>query len=187
MERIKPYGGTSLARLSNLIKASNPKLNRSDVSFEFGTPVAATGWLNTTLFARPIVNSTLHVSTTVTPTPALFEEIQYRRLSLNVLRMLPLCEIRPVENITLPFSIHEVLPEINKALGLNLTTDEVINHRYENAMTTYKLEIANDTNLAWLKSEYLFETTLGYGANTRLMEDGTVRDNEAGAPRVVEE
>ena len=186
MDRIKPYGGNSVTRLSNLIKCANPKLNRPDVSFEFGTPVAATGWLNTTLFARPIVSSNLHISTTVTPTPALFEEIQYRRLSLSVLRMLPICAIHPVEGITLPFSIHDVLPEINKALGLNLLPEEVVNHRYENAMLTYKLEIADDTNLAWVKSEFMFETTLGYGTNTRLMEDGNVRDNESGSPRIVE-
>lgn len=187
MDRVKPYSGKSVTRLANLIKSANPKLNRPDVSFEFGVPVGVQGWLNTTLFARPIINSICPtVCTTSMPPPALFEEIQYRRLSLDALKMLPECEIYPVQNVVLPFSIHDILPQINEALGLDLLPEEVVNHRYENAALTYKLEILNDGNLAWTKSHYMFETSLGYGTNTRLLEDGTIRGNETGAPRVTE-
>lgn len=186
MERVKPYGGNSASRLANLIKSANPKLNRPDVSFEFGMPVAVQGWLNTTLFIRPIINSSLSKCSNVDPPPALFEEIKYRRLSLDVLKMLPECELLPVDDITLPFSIHEILPQINSALGLDLTPEEVVNHRYENAALTYKLEIVNDANLCWVRSHYMFETILGFGTNTRLLEDGSVRGNESGTPRIIE-
>lgn len=185
MNRVKPYKGRSTHRLADLIKEANPKLKRENISFEFGSPVPVVGWLNTELMVRPIVLDTPNTCGCET-VPALFEKIRYRRLDLNVLNLLPACEIKPVENVSVPFNIHAILPQINEALGLDLTADEVVDRRYENAATHYKLEIRGDHNLAWAPSFYMFETTLTYDTNTRLLEDGTVRDVEDGKPRVSE-
>ena len=190
MDRVKPYSGRSEKRLAGLIKAANPKLNRDDIDFEFGTPTAIAGWINTEVHVRPVVTSTVTdrdgCPCPHTVTPALFEKIAYRRMSLQDLRLLPACMILSVKNVSLPFSIHDILPQINEALGLDLLPTEVVNHRYENVAKTYKLEISSHHNLAWTKSYYMFEADIGINTNTRLLEDGSMRVSETGTPRVSE-
>lgn len=184
MTRVKPYSGKSVDRLTGIIKAANPKANETNISFDFGLPASApNAYLNTRVFVRPVY---AQAPGAVAIPPGPFEEIQYRRLSLEVLHYLPACEVFPVTGLELPFSIHEQLDKINDALGLDLQPEEVVNHRYTHAAATYRLEIANDNNLAWLKSSYDFEAEVGVEHNVRTLESGALRLLEEREVRTLE-
>lgn len=63
---------------------------------------------------------------------------------------------------------HAVLGNINSALGLNLTTDEVENREYTTVALRYPLKITT-TSLAWISSLYNFRSTTLFKSIT---EDG---------------
>lgn len=191
--RIKPYGGTSAERMTALIKKHNPKLDKPTISFTFSTPTSLVGHVNTSLFVRtentaPTTNPN---GESVTARTAQFEEVQYTRLPLDVLNLLPPCEVLPVQGVTLPFTIHEVLPKINEALGLDLLPSEVKNHYYVKETDSFTLEINGENSLAWTpNSQYVFELhgidKKDLDNDDRILEDGTRREFEDGKLRVEE-
>lgn len=175
MARIKPYSGRSLDRLVALINLNNG-LNltyNTDFTLNNLSSIVGTNGRNSQLVF----------------TPKLFQfynnqNIQYRRLSLAVLNTLPAEEIQTVVIQRVPFFTHEILPEINEALGLNLDPSEVLNELHTTMVDSYRIKIKdNVSSLAWLDSEFIFQAQ---HQNVRLMEDGSVRLMEDGSPRLME-
>lgn len=149
MPRIKPYSGTSKERLSHLIrKAQRPALS-STVSFDFKNPVAD-------------VASPVHGATKVMTKAKAGNRvdkavnINYKRLSAEVLLDLPPGELLPFDPMMFPTTMHAILPQINQALGLDLITDEVVNTSLlaipENGLTI----TITENSLAWKSGDYLF-------------------------------
>lgn len=175
MARTKPYSGRSLDRLVSLINLNNGlNLNyNTDFTLTNLTSVVGTNGRNTQL--------------TFTPRQFQFynnQNIQYKRLSLAVLNTLPAEEIQKVVIQRVPFFTHEVLPEINEALGLNLDPSEVLNELHTSIVDSYRIKIRdNSASFAWLESEFYFQAQ---HQNVRLMEDGSVRLMEDGSPRLME-
>lgn len=153
MSRIKPYYGTSEARLSALVRSSQPTPLPSSVQFQFGLPklsdIPVDGATETT--ANIVVNGVVIESTL----------INWRRLSLSALTRLPAQEILEVPYRPFPFSIHDILPEINEALGLSLLPSEVENHTFTRRHDTwphlYPLAIKEAASYAWYSSVYFFK------------------------------
>jgi hypothetical protein len=148
MSRIKPYQGTSHARLSQLIRsAQNPPLP-SGVSFEFGVPEVG---------GRPVPGATkitlqAKVRARVDPQTT----VHYKRLGLDVLNKLPDGELVPFDPIIFPTTMHAILPQVNAGLGLDLSADEVDDMLLP-AIPVNGLTIKiNSKSLAWLAGEYFF-------------------------------
>jgi hypothetical protein len=179
MTRILPYSGTSFDRLSKLIKARNPKTDTAYLKFEFQNPTLLDEDFNTKIVTAPVRVKSTTDDSVVTRYPA--QEVQYRRLKLDVLSLLPQGEIRLVQNLQLPFNVQNVLDKINEALGLNLQPNEVFNTLYTSYQERYRLEIKSTNNLAWLPSFYDFEATI-----VRQQENKVVRRQEDGSFIILE-
>lgn len=145
MSRLTPYAGSSLARLCELLVTAN------NVNFEYGTDYVfrdmqaiPTGPLgeNTQIVFVPLVWDSQFAE----------QEIKYIRLDLDVLTRLPPGSIQPVKLSYFPFQMGDVINEINEALGLNLTADEVHNDVVTGTDLHYVLRINEDNSLAWLGS-----------------------------------
>jgi len=103
--------------------------------------------------------------------------VYYNRLPISVLQSRT--DLDQVDVSSFPTSIHELLPKINLALGLDLTTDEVNDAIITDARMTYRLTISQNSP-AWLPGSYYdFQTTL---QNVILDESGNVLLTEAGLP-----
>lgn len=145
MSRITPYAGSSLERLCDLlVKANNIDLKHG-VDYIFrdmqAIPVGPSGE-NTRIIFVPLVWDGQFAE----------QEIKYTRLNLDVLTRLPPGSTLPVKLENLPFSMGGMLNEINEALGLNLTPDEIHNDPITGAESHYVLRINEDNSLAWLGS-----------------------------------
>lgn len=148
MSRIKPYQGTSHARLSQLIRsAQNPPLP-GGVSFNFGTP--ETG-------ARPVPGSTkISVAAQVRARIDPQTTVYYKRLGLDVLNKLPVGEIVPFDPIVFPTTMHAILPQINAGLGLDLSTEEVDDVLMPSIPVNGLTIKINANSLAWIAGDYFF-------------------------------
>lgn len=146
--KIKPYGGSSRARLAKLLNSANSTNYQLDVDFTFGPPV------------KEITEST-DTSVTVVGLRkgSISQKVQYRRLSINALAALPAGEVDPVPATRWPFSIHANLATINQALGVNLTTDEVVDDVYQDENQQYLILRITDKSYAWNVSEFSFKIT----------------------------
>lgn len=176
MATMKPYGGTSLNRLVEMInKDNNTSLEYvTDFTFETLYPKNTPGGRNT---AIKLVPADPRFRTT---------EMRYRRLSLEVLRYLPAEFIKKVPIASLPFKIHDILDDINIALGLDLLPEEVLNKEYNTPQLRYDLTIVGPTaSHAWLESTYAFEVDAPF-LDLRVSEDGSIRILEDGTPRMLE-
>lgn len=142
---IKPYSGSSDTRLENLINANNAEQVFQGVDYTFDIPGVNTTSEpgNTAVVLKPI-ETDKYRNTTIT----------YDRLPLSVLSDLPSGEITPVQVSALPFSIHDILTDINSALGLDLSTEEVEDKIYTEKQDTYVLSVKQ--SLAWLDSSFAF-------------------------------
>lgn len=175
MARLKPYAGTSHARLTALLNAGNNLSLQENVDFTFGTPTVISGpnGRNTSVVFNP-VNYQIYDTQT----------LRYRRLNLSALAQLGSEEILPVTIQTIPFTTHGILSVINEALGLNLIASEVLDETFNTVQTTYRVRIRdNSSSLAWVASEFYYTANhqlarLMEDGSPRLMEDGTVRTME---------
>lgn len=151
-----PYAGSSAQRLTDLINADNDTTLQLGVDFTFGAPSAYSD------------SSERNTKVTMTPMPGTpwpkAETIHYTRLQLTVLDDLPVGWVKPVLIQNLPFTLSGLLDEINEALGLNLTPDEVVNTVYSTAQDTYRLPINNNASLGWIDSGYTFKAAYPGGA-----------------------
>lgn len=145
MSRLTPYAGSSLARLCELLVTAN------NIDLKYGTdyvfrdmqsiPTETTGE-NTQIVFVPLVWDGKFAE----------QEIKYTRLNLDALTRLPAGSIQPVKLQYFPFQMGDVINEINEALGLNLTADEVHNDAVSGTDLHYVLRINEDNSLAWLGS-----------------------------------
>lgn len=165
------YAGGSQDRLLSLINVQNGTNLVVGTDFSFGplSVVNAEG-RNTRLKVFPL-------DTTAFPED---EYILYTRLSLEVLNEIPQDEFTRVSIPSLPFSIHDILPQINAALRLDLTLFEVVNDTFTELRTHYPLTIRGNNSLAWVESVYYFEVNAGMRLTAdrnhhRVLADGTPR------------
>lgn len=142
MPQQKPYLGTSNARVTAAFNETSEKSYVYGTDFTFGTPVAfsGVGGRNTSVPVIPANGGSITYH-------------QYSRLDLGVLA--ELTGTAAIPKVQLPsgsFSIHTVLTQINTALGLNLTTAEVVNTSYSQGAGVYRLTISN--SVAWLPGSF---------------------------------
>jgi hypothetical protein len=145
--RITPYWGTSLDRFAELISKGKETPLIPTVDFTLSKPIA--------------VSNILPRNTRITITfnkPGFIknQEGRYTRLNIAVLDKLPAGSILPVYVPTVPFKIHDILDEINFALGLSLDPSEVENTRYSTIRATYQLRTFD--SIAWT-GNYTFKAT----------------------------
>lgn len=149
MSSTHPYSGKSKDRLTSLLNAANTAARSENVDFTYGTPeaIASNGTLeNTKVLLTPVAGTPYYGAV----------EAYYTRLPITVLGNLPSGELAPVVVENVPFYTHDILPQINAALGLDLTTDEVVNDLFMNRETSYTLTIS-DKSLAWTPSVYVYD------------------------------
>lgn len=141
MSSPKPYGGTSSSRLTALINSINGRNRVEGVDFTYGTPQAVVG------------PSGENTRVTLTPVPGTYYngpvDVHYTRLSIALMDNLPPEFVRPAVINQFPFTIRNVLTEINAALGLDLLPEEVVNTYYSSVQASYAIEIAPGSK-AWL-------------------------------------
>lgn len=149
MSDTTPYAGLSPERLTALINQDNNSRLRLGVDFTFGIPgpYSDTFGRNTQVSLTPAPG---------TPYPAP-ETAKYTRLPLTVLDALPEGWVQPVAIDTLPFKLSMLLDQINQALGLNLTSGEIVDVTYDSLQLTYRLPINEGVSLGWVDSEFEFE------------------------------
>lgn len=148
MSRIKPYQGTSAARLSQLIRSAQQPALPSGVAFQFGLPTAGT---------KPVPGSTaVVVEARAGARRDAPVTINYKRLSLEALKRLPAGELVPFDPILFPTTMHSILPQINAGLGLDLSEDEVVDVALPGIPVNGLTITITATSLAWLPGEYFF-------------------------------
>lgn len=145
--RITPYWGTSKNRFAELISKGKSQKLIPDVDFTVSVPVVV---------ANILPRNTRVAITFNRPGFIRQQEGRYTRLNITVLDKLPIGNILPVYIPTVPFKIHEILNEINFALGLSLDPSEVENTRYSTVKTSYQLRTKD--SLAWT-GNYTFKVT----------------------------
>ncbi len=143
---ITPYAGTSANRLTALINQTNASELVEGVDFVYSElTVSAKPGFNTAIVLHAKKPGKGHSTA------------YYNRLSLDVLNDLPDDMLLPVVIPSYPTSTHRVLDRINRALGLALTEQEVIDEPYASYQELAVLKINGSTgSRAWLESEYLF-------------------------------
>lgn len=147
-ERIKPYGGSSRARLTKLLNQMNSTNYVDGVDFGYGAPVEE-------------IREQTNTSVEIVPLRQGFrtQKVNYRRLSIAALAALPPTEVKPVSVPSWPFSIRENLSRINEALGLNLAPEEVYDDVYwDEGQNRLELRITDGSH-AWIRSSYSFKIT----------------------------
>lgn len=105
----------------------------------------------------------------------------YQRLSLALLQT---HYSEPMELAAEPFSVHAILPEINRFCGLQLVQQDVLDLPVSASAQTLVLQAAA-TSLVWVDSLNLSLTRELEIAGARLTEDGSVRLLEDGSVRIV--
>lgn len=145
----KPYAGTSLDRLVGLINSDNESVLALDVDFTISAPQE--------LFHPGGRNSVV----TLTPVPGTKykgpQSVFYRRLGIDAIGRLPANFVKNVIINELPFSIHGILGDINEALGVDLSEDEVTDETFALKQDTYPLNVKQDGSYAWVNSSYNFK------------------------------
>lgn len=143
----QPYKGTSKDRLLAMANDDNGTSHKipEDLEFEGLRQNTGPGGRNTAITTVP------------TDTSKQSQVLRYTRLPLSVLYDLGREQLRPVKIASVPFKIHDILDEINDALGLDLLPEEVTDNEYTEIKGIYTLRIAGATSsLAWTSSSYDF-------------------------------
>jgi hypothetical protein len=80
-----------------------------------------------------------------------------------------------------PFTVYSILDQINAALNLNLTADDIENTAFEPGLTSYPITFKK-TSLAWLPGTYTLQVTYDVITlnNVRLVGDGSYRVRSSG-------
>ncbi|BAQ02687.1 hypothetical protein AVU38_gp159 [Ralstonia phage RSL2] len=80
-----------------------------------------------------------------------------------------------------PFTVYSILDQINAALGLNLTADDIENTAFEPGLSEYPITFKK-TSLAWLPGTYTLKVTYDTPTiiNVRLVGDGSYRVGTTG-------
>ena len=134
-----PYAGISSKRLVDLINSTNGTALVEGVDFYFGPPRAVAGAQGFNTRVR------LHRLTSQYPSDI---DVEYTRRPLSDLHDLPAGMIESPNLDSPVFRVHEILPEINEALGLSLLADEVENTNFTTEQENYPIKITG-RSLAW--------------------------------------
>ena len=80
-----------------------------------------------------------------------------------------------------PFTVYSILDEINAALGLNLTADDIVNTAFQPGLSEYPITFKT-TSLGWLPGTYTLKVTYDQPTivNVRLVGDGSYRVSTVG-------
>lgn len=149
MDGLLPYGGSSITRLTALINKDNSSQIRYGIDFTFTLPESNTQkpGKDTKIFVLPKPSKLYYDK----PIP-----IYYKRLTLTALDRLPEGMVNPVFIPSVPFTIHDILPQINEALGIDLLAKEVVNAEHVEVLPRYPLRIVEGMSVAWIDSDYEF-------------------------------
>lgn len=143
-----PYAGTSIDRLKELIRTQQTPILPKSVNYSFSNLRLD----NPDVEGTTIVTVVASVGTRVDPP----KDIHYHRLNIDELSLLPLGYTDPVEAVSVPFTTHSILDKINKALGIDLTPDEVLNETFNTQEERYPLTITGNRSYAWVDSTHYF-------------------------------
>lgn len=141
MATLTPYIGKSNDRLTAMINKDNKSTLQEGVHFTYGAVEDHTDadGRNSKIVLTPVPGTKFKEAA----------EVYFWRLDLAVLGELPAGSIDKVYNVTLPTSIHQLLPRINAALGLTLQPAEVKDTAIATQVATADIEIEAGS-LAWL-------------------------------------
>lgn len=174
--RILPYKGTSHARLSELIEKSQPLALPLFSQFGFKYLEAVPGGQEGATRVTAI-----HSIGNVYQSDEI--ELNYTRLSLDVLKDLPHGEILGFEDVAYPTSTHRILDKINHALGLDLVESEVEDTPLAAAPEKMPVTITSKS-LLWLPGTYLFNMRYT-PADSRITSGGEFRITNTGRIRII--
>lgn len=147
MSDTNPYQGSSAQRLTDLINNDNDTTLVLGSDFTFG-PMSVyvdEAGRNTQVALIPGPGTRYKAAT-----------VHYTRLGIDTLSELPDGSLKAVAVGPTPIVIHDILPQINFALGLTLTVDEVQNNTFGERLDSYDLTIRENASLAWLGSTFQF-------------------------------
>jgi hypothetical protein len=113
-------------------------------------------------------------------------ELNFKRLSIEALSRLPVGEIIPFDPILFPTSVHAILPQINKALGLDLVTSELEDTVLAEVPVNGLTLTLTASSLAWLPGEYFFSYAPNASQQTARGMGGSIPTDELRRLRVLE-
>lgn len=152
MSLLKPYSRLTRNRLTTLINNDSDRDRVEGVDFNYGIPQSATGPNGT--------NTIVSLIPTQTSGECTVTNVYYNRLPLSMVTQSFYKPVNPIIVANLPFTAHQILPEINQVYGLNLTQNEVENTTYVNVQDTYQLTIGDGSSLIWLPGTMEFSVTI---------------------------
>lgn len=176
MARLMPYAGTSHDRLTELIKNSQPSALPPDVRFVFRNVVA--------LPSQEVGDTRVSVTPYLHDVPKMEQQVLYYRLPIDVLYDLPEGSILPIGGVVWPTTLHELLPQINIALGLDLLPNEVENYAINEKPLRITLNILPGC-LAWMPGPYYFNVDDSLPDGVRITQDRAIRVTNEGAIRIL--
>lgn len=178
MARIKPYRGKSKDRLNAMIRATTVPAIPRDISLQISDEIKQEKKDNT--------NSAVDVQAVMQHSISEPITLRYRRLNVGHLKYLPNGELLPYENIVFPTTVHQILPIINEALGINLHWSEVINDIIESIPPNGLTIRVNENSHAWLPGAHLFGFAPGADGAAARAVDKRIPTDERRRIRVLE-
>lgn len=155
----KPYFGKSDERVLELANVKNATDWQLGVDFEWGAVETATapGGRNTRIEVKSLRNEYTD------------QWLYFRRQPPSEIDIQPEGNVVPVDIPQYPFSIHEILPLLNEALSLDLTTADVENETFTEERASFPLTF-KENNYAWLPGVYNFAVVTTIPQNVRLVD-----------------
>lgn len=149
MPTIKPYAGTSIDRLKELIRTRQTPVLPKSVKYVFSNLRLDNPQLEGTTVVTVVASAGTRVDPPV--------DVHYHRLNIDELSLLPQGFTEPVEATYVPFTTHSILDKINKALGIDLVPEEVLNESFDVQAERYPLTITGNKSFAWVDSTHWFK------------------------------
>lgn len=141
--QLKPYGGLSRHRLTELINSANQSSLIEGIDFEYGSPEK--------LIDHPKHNTKVRL---FAKRPGKADvDITYTRLGIHILANLPPEMLGEILIDALPLNVRSSIDDINQALGLDLVADEIEDFIFYDERSSYPIRIRGRNSLAWLTSE----------------------------------
>jgi hypothetical protein len=152
MSLLKPYLRLTRDRLTALINNDSDQDRVEGVDFVYGDPQQTLGpnGTNTVVTLIPLPGSNYYEPT----------QVYYNRLHISVAAQSFYNAIEPVTIPSVPFRMHDILSEINRVFGLNLTTDDVNNTEHVSEESSYTLFTNGNKSLIWMPSTLQFSATV---------------------------
>ena len=178
MARIKPYRGKSKERLNAMIRATTVPAIPKDITLLISDTVEQEQGQNT--------NSKVDVRAVMSHGVSAPITLKYRRLNIGMLKRLPNGELLPYKDIAFPTTVHQILPIINEALGVDLHWSEVINDRVDSIPANGLTIRINENSHAWRAGTHLFGYAPGADGQAARGQDLRIPTDERKRIRVLE-